>query len=58
MTEPGLTSAQLLKLVIGIAVFFSLMVVRGETEEMWIRALITGSAFSILAWSVIQAKRK
>jgi hypothetical protein len=53
-----LTTAQLFKLGIGIAVFVSLMVVRAETEDMWIRALITGAAFSILAWSVIQAKRK
>lgn len=53
----GLSSAKVIKLIIGIAVFGGLMGLRGEFDDRWVRALIAACAFGILAWGIIQAKR-
>ena len=58
-SEGGNTVAKrLISLLIGIAVFAILMVVRYEVDGVWVRAAIAGAALGILAWTFMQARRK
>ena len=54
---PGLSSRQILKLVLGIVVFGVLMGVRPEFEQMWLRALVAACAGGVLAWALLQARK-
>jgi len=54
---PGLSSAQIFKLVAGIVVFGVLMGIRTEFEQVWVRALVAACAGGILGWALLQARK-
>jgi hypothetical protein len=53
-----MTASQLIKLVIGIAVFSVLLAVRGEFEQIWMRALVAACAGVVLGWAILQARKR
>ena len=53
----GFSTAQFLKVVLGVAVFGFLMAVRIEFEQIWLRTLVAASAGGILVWALLQAKK-
>ena len=54
----GLSSAKVIKLIIGIAVFAVLMGIRSEFDDRWVRALVAACAFGTLAWAIVQATKR
>ena len=52
------TKPQLIKLAVGIALFAASMALLFEVQGAWLRALVAGCAFGILAWSIVVATRK
>jgi hypothetical protein len=55
---PGLSSGQILKLVMGILVFGALMGIRPAFEQMWLRTLVAACAGGVLGWALLQARRR
>ena len=49
---------QLGRLAVGLVLFAALMALQADVQGMWLRALVAGSAFGVLAWSVFAAARK
>ena len=55
---PNLTKQQLGKVAVGVVVFAALMALQAAVRGVWLRALVAGGAFGILAWSILAATRK
>ena len=47
--RPGLTKAQIARVVLGLILFVVLLGIRGQFDSVWIRMLVAGCALAILA---------
>jgi hypothetical protein len=45
------------QIVIGIALFATLIAIRYELSSVWARAAVAGCAFAVLAWAVFGVRR-
>ena len=56
MSHP--TKPRLIKLAVGVALFAALMALQFEVQGPWLRAMVAGCAFGVLAWSIVVVPRK